>query len=63
MKKIFICILIILVQTLMCIFTVPFVLSVLVGGCILAVVAIAIGLIMLPGYLMCKLNEWLNNFL
>lgn len=62
MKEIFIKALIVLVQALMCIFTVPFVLSVLVGGCILTVVAIAVGLIMLPGYLMCELNEWLNKF-
>lgn len=62
MKKIFICILIILVQALMCIFTVPFVLSVLVGGCILAMVAIAVGLMILPGYLMYELYEWLNKF-
>lgn len=61
-KESIISILIVLVQALMCIFTVPAVLSVLVGGCILTVVAIAVGLIMLPVYLMYELYEWLNKF-
>jgi hypothetical protein len=61
-KESIISILIVLAQTLMCIFTVPAVLSVLVGGCILTVVAIAVGLMILPGYLMYELYEWLNKF-
>ena len=61
-KESIIAILIVLAQVMMCIFTVPAVLSVLVGIFIVGVVLIAVGLIMLPGYLMYELYEWLNKF-
>lgn len=61
-KECIISILIVLAQTMMCIFTVPAVLSVLVGIFIVGVVLIAVGLMILPGLLMYELSEWLNKF-
>lgn len=61
-KECIISILIVLAQIMMCIFTVPAVLSVLVGIFIVGVVLIAVGLMILPGLLMYELSEWLNKF-
>lgn len=62
-KEFIISILIVLAQIMMCIFTVPAVLSILVGIFIVGVVLIAVGLTILPGLLMYELSEWLNKFL
>lgn len=61
MKEFFIKALIDLALIVMCIFTVPAVLSVLVGIFIVGVIVIAVGLMILPGLLMYELSEWLKK--